>query len=157
MSCVISPFHCHWYRDALYWWCVSGSHRCHGTCPQDDTDTRSWLNSATAQYTEDTCSYLGPAVQKMILPCTHPLCHQNNHTLFSTSSFHCIHLSVTKKRKGVLLRDFKLGTLDAESISAVALKTGISSHTGKLQRNVSLVRRRLRATLQCKSLLLMAN
>lgn len=61
---------------------ASRSHSLHGARPQDDTDTRSWLKSATARCTEDTQGYLGPAVQKTSLPPPLPLCHLSHHTLF---------------------------------------------------------------------------
>lgn len=151
MYCIINPFHCHqeilnvsrmWLWVLLLLWCIS-------CCGWEG----SWLKSATAQCSKDTYNYLGPAKQSMILL-----------FLFSLAIIKpispCLLLflptvTVTKEGKR---NYFKVGAEEAESILVRKRhKTGISRHTGKHQSNFSLDRMWLDATLQCNSLLLMAN
>lgn len=92
---------------------VSGSYCSHGAY-HAVAETRIWLKSATAQCTEDTHSYLGPAMQRMILLFPILSLSSNQSTLFTTFSSGCIHVSVTKEMP---LKDFKMGPEEADSIS----------------------------------------
>lgn len=119
-------------------------------------EVKSWLKSDTDHCTDDT--YLGPAIKMVILLfeflLTDLVCCSATSLLCPTK---CIHMSVKKKAKCLWWSSkWKIKRLNA-SLERNSLGTGISRETGYHQRDISWDSVWLHATLQCKSLLLMAN
>lgn len=132
---------------------ASWSHSLHGARPQDDTDTRSWLKSATARCTEDTQGYLGPAVQKTSLPPPLPLCHHSHHSLFFPFLLSHFTLFTAQESRG---KECFWGT-SKWRLPALIWYPFEFRYVQKLWRNVSIHMWWLHATLQWNSLPLMAN